>query len=528
MLRNFGTQDGELYKPDSMEMGGGNGSGNSAPSGSDKGGFAGMTPPSGFSRGSAGKGETSDADNGRPSFGGFSDGSFDPANMPEGFDPGSMPGSGFKSGNMPEGFDPGNMPDGGNFNFDPDNMPGDLNPDNMPSGSFNPGSMPDGGSGQADAASGTGDPNRSGRGGMSGKGGANLNYSDDELDSYSTIWEGEITGTDKVDHRRVVTALKNICEGTDLETYLNVDNVLRYMAVHVFSVNMDSLSGSMAHNYYLYEYDGQLDLFPWDYNLSFGGMSMGSSGSGTDMVNDAIDTPFSGTQFFDVLLEDETYLAQYHSYLQQLVDEYVGSGRFEETYNRIRGQIDELVKTDPTAFYSYDEYETAAHMLYDTVMLRAESIRGQLDGSIPSTDNGQREDTSALIDASEIDVKVMGQFSMGGFGGQRDKTVAESSAEESEASVPDARPNTGTPPDMQSADATDETASTASDPSTQEESISETALSASIHRQRPPFAGMSEQASGQAKSRNLIIFGACFVVMLIALILVKLYKRNRV
>ena len=186
------------------------------------------------------------------------------------------------------------------------------------------------------------------------------------------------------------------------------------------------------------------------------------------------------------------------------------------------------MKTDPTAFYSYDEYETAAHMLYDTVMLRAESIRGQLDGSIPSTDNGQREDTSALIDASEIDVKVMGQFSMGGFGGQRDKTVAESSAEESEASVPDARPNTGTPPDMQSADATDETASTASDPSTQEESISETALSASIHRQRPPFAGMSEQASGQAKSRNLIIFGACFVVMLIALILVKLYKRNRV
>ena len=27
-----------------------------------------------------------------------------------------------------------------------------------------------------------------------------------------------------------------------------------------------------------------------------------------------------GNQFFDVLLEDETYLAQYHSYLQQLVD----------------------------------------------------------------------------------------------------------------------------------------------------------------------------------------------------------------
>lgn len=103
-----------------------------------------------------------------------------------------------------------------------------------------------------------GDAAPSGKGGfsMSG-GGANLNYIDDDLDSYSTIWEGEVTKTDKKDHRKVVTALKNISEGTDLETYLDVDNVLKYMAVHTFAVNMDSLSGSMAHNYYLYEYDDQ-------------------------------------------------------------------------------------------------------------------------------------------------------------------------------------------------------------------------------------------------------------------------------
>ena len=542
MLRNFGTQDGELYKPDSMEMGGGDSSSSKAPSGgSDKGGFGGMTPPSGgFPQGGSGKsdtaeGETSadtqDAQSGRPSFGGFS-GNFDPGNMPEGFNPGSMPGGGFKPGNMPDGFDPGNMPSGGNFNFDPDNMPGDFDPDNMPEG-VEPGSMPDGESGKANAASDTGNSKRSGKGGFSGKGGANLNYSDDELDSYSTIWEGEITGTGKADHRRVVTALKNISEGTDLETYLNVDNVLRYMAVHVFSVNMDSLSGSMAHNYYLYEYDGQLDLFPWDYNLSFGGMSMGS-GSGTDMVNDAIDTPFSGTQFFDALLEDETYLAQYHACLQQLVDEYVGSGRFEETYDRIRSQIDELVQTDPTAFYSYDEYETAAQMLYDTVMLRAESIRGQLDGSIPSTDDGQRADSSALIDASEIDVKAMGQFSMGGFGGQNGKSDTQSDAAQENAapanrpdgeSMPDAdnmpavesKPDTGNMPDGENAPASDEQASEAS---------SADVPSAGVHRQRPSFSGMPEQSSHQTKTQNLITFGICLAVILVALILAKLFKRR--
>ncbi len=113
---------------------------------------------------------------------------------------------------------------------------------------------------------------------------------------------------------------------------------------------------------------------------------MGGSGGATDMINDAIDTPFSGTEFFDALLENEEYLAKYHEYLNQLVEEYVYGGRFDEVYNRIRSQIDSLVETDPTAFYNYEEYQTAADMLYQTILLRAESIRGQLDGSIPSTD----------------------------------------------------------------------------------------------------------------------------------------------
>ena len=247
--------------------------------------------------------------------------------------------------------------------------------------------------------------------------GSNLNYTDDDLDSYSTIWEGEITKTGEKDHKRVVKALKSISEGNELEKYLDVDNVLKYMAVHTFAVNNDSLSGNMAHNYYLYEAKGKLNIIPWDYNLSFGGMSMGSSGDATEMINDAIDTPFSGTEFFDALLENDEYRAKYHEYLQMLVDEYVNGGKFDETYNRIRTRIDSLVETDPTAFYDFDEYQLAADYLYKTIKLRAESIEGQLNGTIPSTDEGQRADSSSFVDGSEIDVKAMGQFNMGGMGG---------------------------------------------------------------------------------------------------------------
>ncbi|MCR5389017.1 MAG: CotH kinase family protein [Lachnospiraceae bacterium] len=336
LLRNYGTQNGELYKPESMGIGGGD-------------------------------------DDKKSSM---------PGNMPT---PGNMPD--FSSGDS----DPENMPDFNSEDFTPGDMPADFNPGEMQGG-----------------------PGGGGPSGMGG-GGANLNYTDDELDSYSTIWEGAITDTTDADNRRVVTALKNISEGTDIETYMDIDNILKYMAVHTFAVNDDSLSGTMAHNYYIYENDGMLNIIPWDYNLSWGGMGMGGS-SATDVVNDAIDTPFNSTTFFDALLENEEYLAKYHEYLQMLVDEYVDGGRFEETYNRIRSQIDELVATDPTAFYNAEEYDAAADTLYEVVTLRAESIKGQLDGTIPSTDDGQKEDSSSLINADGIDVSVMGQMNMGDGG----------------------------------------------------------------------------------------------------------------
>ena len=253
-----------------------------------------------------------------------------------------------------------------------------------------------------------------GRGGFSMGGGADLNYTDDELDSYETIWDGEIASTTKADHKRVVTALKNISEGNDLEDYMDIDNLLRYMAVHVFSVNEDSLSGSMAHNYYLYESGGKLNLIPWDYNLALGGM--GGSSDATSVVNGAIDNAFSGTTFFDTLMEDEACHSQYYAYLQKLVSEYVDGGGFDAFYERVRSQIDELVKTDPTAFYSYDEYLTAVDTLYQVVKLRGESIQGQLDGTIPSTESAQRN-SDALVDASTLNISVMGSMSGGGDGG---------------------------------------------------------------------------------------------------------------
>lgn len=331
MLRNYGTQDGELYKPDSMNM--------------NNTGMGDLNPP---------------------------DRGDNPASSPSGREqPDDVP-----------------APGGGS------EMEGGMQPPDMGGGGFG------------------GGPTMSGNG-------ADLNYTDDDLESYSTIWDGAVTDTNDADHKRVVTALKNIAEGTDLASYMDIENLLRYMAVHIFSVNEDSLSGTMAHNYYLYEYDGQLNIIPWDYNLALGGMN---GGSATSVVNEAIDNAFSGTEFFDTLMENQTYHEQYYAYLQQLVEDYINGGGFDSFYNRVRSQIDQLVETDPTAFYTYEEYQQAAETLYEVVKLRGESISGQLDGTIPST-AAEQSGSDTLIDASHIDLDVMGSMKIGGgfdSGGQED------------------------------------------------------------------------------------------------------------
>ena len=379
LLRNYGVEGGNLYKPEGMDMGGGPGMERDGFPDRSKGGQEGQNMP---------------GEGGRPGEDGTSFG----GGLPFG---GEFPaGEGLPTGGeFPTGE---GLPAGGDFPAG-EGLPGDIQ---------GPGQGGQGG-GDGSTPQQPGGMPFGGRFSM-GSGGADLNYTDDDLDSYSTIWEGEVTDSGKKDHKRVVEALRNISQGRELEESLDIDNVLKYMAVHTFSVNLDSLSGNMAHNYYLYENDGKLNVIPWDYNLSFGGMGMGAGDGASGMINDAIDTPFQGTDFFDALLEDETYLAKYHEYLRKLTEEYVFGGRFEEVYGRIRSQIDGLVETDPTAFYPYAEYDAAAGMLYRTVLLRAESIRGQLDGSIPATDQGQREDASGLIDASSIDIEAMGVFDMGG------------------------------------------------------------------------------------------------------------------
>lgn len=252
--------------------------------------------------------------------------------------------------------------------------------------------------------------------GMGATNGGSLVYTDDNISSYSSIFDNTVLkSTDEANNKKVIEALKALSEGKDLEKYFDVDEILRYLAVHTTVVNLDSYVSNMQQNYYIYEKDGKITILPWDYNLAFGGFQAGSASSA---VNFPIDTPVSGVELSQrpliaKLLEVDEYKAKYHEYLKQ-VAEYLNSNKFTSQVNDINSLITGYVKKDATAFCTFDQYTSAVKTFTEFCKLRAESMLGQLSGSIPSTASGQ-QDTSKLVAASSINLSTMGTQGGGGM-----------------------------------------------------------------------------------------------------------------
>ena len=244
-----------------------------------------------------------------------------------------------------------------------------------------------------------------------------LMYTDDNFESYDNIFRYAKFDIDDSDKTRLIKALKTLSTGENLETAINVDEALRYFTVQSFVVNLDSYLGKTGHNYFLYEEDGILSILPWDYNLAFATYSLGMPNPINDStlyVNYPINTPASleimqNRPLYHNLMKNDEYYAQYHTYYDKLITEYFESGYFEELMDNTKALISEFVEKDPTAFCSYEDYLLAVDTIEKFCLLRAESVRGQLEGTIPSTIRGKSEDKSNFIDASEVWLPDMGE-----------------------------------------------------------------------------------------------------------------------
>lgn len=393
-LERNGMSKGELYKPDSLSFGGGRGNGkefdfsqfstsSDASNDSDTSGNAPQSAPTMPGSSSQPSAPDSSADEFAPSSGA-------PANFPAGGD--FAPSSGDRAQTPPS------MP---NFSFGgatSDSTDADTDGTatrrtfSMPGGGFSFGM---------------------------GSDDVKLIYSDDDPDSYSNIFNNAKTKISKKDKARLIESLRKLNAQEDIESVVDTDEVIRYLAVHNFLCNDDSYTGMMVHNYYLYEEDGQLCIIPWDYNLSFGGFSAAQDATST--VNSPIDSPVSGgtvdsRPLISWIFANDDDLSAYHDAYSQFIAENFDSGWLAQEITRVQEMITPYLEQDSSKFYTMEEFAKAVETLQTFCDKRAQSIRGQLDGSIPSTSQGQ-QNSDALVDASDITTSDMGSMNSGKGGG---------------------------------------------------------------------------------------------------------------
>lgn len=371
LLRNYGTDYGELYKPDSTEMGGGRGNGG----GFDMDDFQERMENSEF---------TAPEDMELP----------EDMEMPEDMQPPD-------GMTLPEG-EATQLPESGEGGMEmqrPGGMRGQGGSaqDGTEDGAAE---LPDG----ADAMPGGGM-----QGGMMGSDDVCLVYTDDEYESYSNIFNNAKTDVSSSDKDRLIAALKALGEGGDVSDCVDIESVISYFVAHNFVCNFDSYTGTMVHNYYLYEDEGILSMIPWDYNLAFGGFMSGSDAE--SLINWDIDEPVSGgtiesRPMLAWIFGSEEYTELYHEAFAEFIYTLFTSGEFERLMEETIALISPYVERDPTKFCTYEEFTLGAETLTEFCLLRAESISYQLAG----------EDVT--VDAGDLEISDMGGMSTGGMGGR--------------------------------------------------------------------------------------------------------------
>lgn len=239
------------------------------------------------------------------------------------------------------------------------------------------------------------------------------------------------TNENKPDHSalyRFLEILNNEPDSTfreEIEKVLDVDQVLRFLAVSATVVHLDNYTGQFGHNYYLYEVDGKFTILPWDLNMAFGAFNSGLDREGIlgFLIDEPTSVPVAQRPLVARLLAVPEYLEAYHGYLEELINGPFSPEVMEEKVDRLADMVRPYVDADTLKFFSMQDFElfieegrTGANQGNQSVRAmqlniglkifvreRCESIRQQLAGEIPSTNNGQGNGT--------------GMF--GGFGGFR-------------------------------------------------------------------------------------------------------------
>ena len=162
----------------------------------------------------------------------------------------------------------------------------------------------------------------------------------------------------------LMDVLKNKKE--DLHKHIDIDQVLWMHAFNNVLVNLDSYTGRLSHNYYLYK--GENGIFTpliWDLNLSFGGFKF--DGNGTPLDNKGLQKLSTMVHFKNNnskrplilnLLKNSLWRKVYIAHIKTILEENFNNNEYKQRAEAIQRVVDSAVQQDLNKLYSYEAFKS--------------------------------------------------------------------------------------------------------------------------------------------------------------------------
>ncbi len=196
------------------------------------------------------------------------------------------------------------------------------------------------------------------QGGVGFKGRADFRYVGTSETQYINSYELK-SDSGWADLIELCDILNNYVE--DIETVLNVDRALWFLAFHNLLVSLDSPVAA-PRNFYIYkDINGIFQIIPWDLNMAFGTYRL-IDGTWNNELEDLqqLDPLYhkdsDDYHLVRQLLQIDRYQKMYLAHLRTILDEKILSGWYEDRAHYLQDIIDKDVKSDSKKYFTYQDF----------------------------------------------------------------------------------------------------------------------------------------------------------------------------
>ncbi len=163
----------------------------------------------------------------------------------------------------------------------------------------------------------------------------------------------------------LVNLTKTIQDSPDkLGKVMNIDRALWMLAYNNVLVNLDSYTGRLCHNYYIYkDQNGIFNTIPWDMNMNFGGFRFLDDKTILNvekLQKMSILTNYKNENrpLISKILTNKKYRKIYLAHVRTILKENFSNGEYEKRGKAIQRIIDRYVKDDTNKLYTYEDFKS--------------------------------------------------------------------------------------------------------------------------------------------------------------------------